>query len=360
MGLVGKATCGIYEDLRRENESLKRSLRQIGTVPNPTEEQILNPDAPKLPQAADFVDKASQRDEIPPSLKHGSEHNCTVGSECPILKKISCSPPTTQIRTCALENGWTEEQSRVPVCVVKIESIDQPCQDHRHQQTPTPPCFDDKLTVTQMILKEEDREVESNAPACSWDSMKVEDLSPECMSAIQSTLLDEWNPRVEDIHDQDEEDYLPNREASQHDCGISANSQEDNTSSCTCKSCNQSFQLPSELQLHSAHCQQTLQQVSAGRKRTKLHLYPPGCSPFHCPVCKREFNRKEDLKTHLRIHTGERPYTCSVCSKCFRHSGALTRHFRIHSGEKPYICGQCGKSFRNGGGLKVHQRSHNS
>lgn len=127
----------------------------------------------------------------------------------------------------------------------------------------------------------------------------------------------------------------------------------------TCKSCSQSFPLPSMLRRHYGQCQQKrCQQPVAGSKRPRLQLYPPGCSPFRCTECNREFNRMENLKTHLRIHTGERPYTCSVCSKCFRHSGALTRHFRIHTGEKPYICGQCGKSFRNCGGLKFHERSH--
>lgn len=129
-----------------------------------------------------------------------------------------------------------------------------------------------------------------------------------------------------------------------------------------CKHCGQTFHLPSLLRRHHGQCPQKLpqcyQQPAAGSRRRRLQQYPPGCSPFRCAVCNREFNRMENLKTHLRIHTGERPYTCSVCSKCFRHSGALTRHFRIHTGEKPYICGQCGKSFRNCGGLRFHQRSH--
>lgn len=131
----------------------------------------------------------------------------------------------------------------------------------------------------------------------------------------------------------------------------------------TCKLCGLNFPLPSLLRRHYGQCQQKLSQrvhvPTVGGKRTKLQLYPPGCSPFQCSECNREFNRLENLKTHLRIHTGERPYKCSVCSTAFRHSGALTRHFRIHTGEKPYVCGLCGKSFRNCGGLKFHQRSHN-
>ncbi|XP_036453546.1 zinc finger protein 3-like isoform X1 [Colossoma macropomum] len=129
-----------------------------------------------------------------------------------------------------------------------------------------------------------------------------------------------------------------------------------------CKICGHSFSRASDLRRH--HSQQHRSRASnAGKtpssgRPAKKQLFPPGCSPYHCNECGRDFNRMENLKTHLRIHTGERPYSCSVCGVRFRHSGALTRHFRIHTGEKPYVCGQCGKRFRNCGGLRFHQKSH--
>ncbi|XP_066536456.1 zinc finger and SCAN domain-containing protein 21-like [Hoplias malabaricus] len=129
-----------------------------------------------------------------------------------------------------------------------------------------------------------------------------------------------------------------------------------------CKICGHSFSRASDLrrhqsQQHRSRASNTGKTPSSGRP-AKKQLFPPGCSPYHCNECGRDFNRMENLKTHLRIHTGERPYSCSVCGVRFRHSGALTRHFRIHTGEKPYICGQCGKRFRNCGGLRFHQKSH--
>ncbi|KAI1898796.1 hypothetical protein AGOR_G00076050 [Albula goreensis] len=120
-----------------------------------------------------------------------------------------------------------------------------------------------------------------------------------------------------------------------------------------CKVCGEAFHLPGELRRH--HGQQHNPKPNRNPKR---QIFPPGRSPYHCTQCGRDFNRMENLKTHLRIHTGERPYACSVCGVRFRHSGALTRHFRIHTGEKPYACSQCGKTFRNCGGLRFHQRSH--
>ncbi|XP_023688175.1 uncharacterized protein [Paramormyrops kingsleyae] len=120
-----------------------------------------------------------------------------------------------------------------------------------------------------------------------------------------------------------------------------------------CRICGEAFHLPGELRRH--HSQR---HSKATARRGRRQAFPPGRSPYRCSQCGRDFNRMENLKTHLRIHTGERPYACTVCGVRFRHSGALTRHFRIHTGEKPYVCSQCGKTFRNCGGLRFHQRSH--
>ncbi|XP_030638963.1 zinc finger protein 37 [Chanos chanos] len=120
-----------------------------------------------------------------------------------------------------------------------------------------------------------------------------------------------------------------------------------------CRICGETFSQLEDLRKH-----RSLLHPKNVNKTPKRSLFPPGRSPYHCGICRRDFNRMEHLKIHQRIHTGERPYACSVCNARFRHSWALTRHFRIHTGEKPYMCGQCGKTFRNCGGLRFHQRSH--
>ncbi|KAK3546406.1 hypothetical protein QTP70_026290 [Hemibagrus guttatus] len=244
---------------------------------------------------------------------------------------------------------------------------------------------------------DDDDDVDDIRPSCSFNSEHDEEFEPDRLSLVQSKLLEDWRPDPEAPQsDQNENANAgPSRSLDASDLisapvgsnpGFSAsfdalyqsvarthlvhqappNDVQMRTNVPTrihqCKICGHSFSRASDLRRHHSHRHRVratnpAKTGSAGRP-VKQQLFPPGCSPYHCNECGRDFNRMENLKTHLRIHTGERPYACSVCGVRFRHSGALTRHFRIHTGEKPYVCGQCGKRFRNCGGLRFHQKSH--
>ena len=60
-----------------------------------------------------------------------------------------------------------------------------------------------------------------------------------------------------------------------------------------------------------------------------------------CQICDYSARTQQNLRLHLRKHTGDTPYVCYVCKSAFRVKSDLTRHMRVHSGEKPFKCQDC-------------------
>ena len=61
-----------------------------------------------------------------------------------------------------------------------------------------------------------------------------------------------------------------------------------------------------------------------------------GSTRLRCTVCRRGFNSRSNLRSHMRIHTLEKPFHCKYCKKAFSQSSTLRNHVRLHTGERPY------------------------
>ncbi|KAF9891109.1 Metallothionein expression activator [Aspergillus nanangensis] len=73
------------------------------------------------------------------------------------------------------------------------------------------------------------------------------------------------------------------------------------------------------------------------------------------PGCGRRFGRKENIKSHVQTHLGDRQYKCDHCNKCFVRGHDLKRHAKIHTGDKPYEC-LCGNVFARHDALTRHRQ----
>ena len=76
-----------------------------------------------------------------------------------------------------------------------------------------------------------------------------------------------------------------------------------------------------------------------------------------CPYCLK-IVATSLLERHMAIHiTGRAGYSCGVCYKIFERKDSLKKHEKVHTGEKPHACKYCDYRSSQSSNLNTHIRT---
>ena len=96
-------------------------------------------------------------------------------------------------------------------------------------------------------------------------------------------------------------------------------------------------------------------------KREKIHVdvvLKGEVHPYGCKLCDFIGASYDNLRRHLKKHTGEKSNKCSHCDYASSQAGHLRTHMKTHTGEKSNKCSQCDYASSQAGNLRRHLKTH--
>ncbi|XP_030648354.1 zinc finger protein 711 [Chanos chanos] len=135
-----------------------------------------------------------------------------------------------------------------------------------------------------------------------------------------------------------------------------------------CEVCEKGFHRPSELKKHSEthkgtklhqcrHCDFKISDTfTLSRHILSVHTKD---LPFKCKRCKRGFRQQNELKKHMKTHSGRKVYQCQYCEYNTTDASGFKRHvISIHTKDYPHRCDYCKKGFRRPSEKNQHIMRH--
>ncbi|XP_037501532.1 zinc finger protein 513 [Rhipicephalus sanguineus] len=79
---------------------------------------------------------------------------------------------------------------------------------------------------------------------------------------------------------------------------------------------------------------------------------------FSCDLCSFSSIYADDLKKHVRTHSGKEELLCLVCQHAFSDVDSLRQHSSTHAGERKYTCNLCPYAAVSSNNLARHKLTH--
>ncbi|XP_077577733.1 uncharacterized protein LOC144199763 [Stigmatopora nigra] len=142
-----------------------------------------------------------------------------------------------------------------------------------------------------------------------------------------------------------------------------------------CKECGTSFLCQEMFSLHRHYhtqkdelvpliceeCGLTFKDRCALVRHKHVHAREPKCKDhvrYECASCETFFPTPQKLRLHQCEDKDDKPYHCTLCRREFQLKCSIAKHMRNHSINGTWTCQECGKSFTEYRRWRCHQRCH--